>query len=188
MPIENETKYVLDDRHGELERSLTVACSRILRIRQGYLGPGVRIRETGKAGRSRSTPAHSFTYKQTVDGDVVEVETPISRSDFRKLWTKASPRLLKMRFVFRDQGLTWEVDFFKEDEATYFCLAEVELKARDRRVPDVPEQLRPYLLHTVQRGDRRFSSRNLADKIAASELLSSLRPGLPLPHSMKPDN
>ena len=182
MPIENETKYVLDDAGGELERSLSDACTRMLRIRQGYLGPGVRIRETRRIGRGRQAPTHSFTYKRTVDGDVIEVETRISRSDFRALWKEASPALLKLRLVFKGQHLTWEVDFFKDDGATYFCLAEVELKARERQVPEVPERLQPYLLHTVSRGDRRFSSRNLADKAAAGELLTHLQGGsLPPP-------
>ena len=40
---------------------------------------------------------HVFTYKRTIDGQVVEIETGLSAADFARLWTQRIESLQKVR-------------------------------------------------------------------------------------------
>ena len=85
MPIENERKFVLKD-DGKLEAQLASrpGVSRNF-LRQAYLdAPGLRIRSIEADGKID----HVFTYKRTIDGQVVEIETGLSAADFARLWTQ----------------------------------------------------------------------------------------------------
>lgn len=173
MPIENERKFVLND-DGELEARLGAApgVARSL-LQQAYLdSAGVRIRAIeGGDGTS-----HVFTYKCTVDGQVVEIETAISARDFERLWSQRQQSLTKVRYSWPDGAFHWDVDFFKcDDGSTYFAQAEVEMPEGETEPPPLPPLLAAHLLATVPAGDSRFASKYLTDQDHAARVLADIR-------------
>ena len=168
MPIENERKFVLKDA-AKLETALT-ATAGVHRglLHQAYLDvSGMRIREIDGAHGVR----HLFTYKRPVNGQVVEIETEISREDFEKLSSQCIERLRKVRYSWTDGVFHWDVDFFKtETGETYFAMAEVEMPEDQREPPPLPPNLVGHLLATVPAGDARFASKRLADPAHAEAM------------------
>jgi len=173
MPIENERKFVLEN-DGKLEPLLAQApgVTRGL-IVQAYLdAPGVRLRAVEVAGKRH----HIFTYKRTVDGEVVEVETYISADDFRRLWKLRTETLQKVRYSLPDGRYGWDIDFFKgTDGSTYFALAEVEMPAGDMQPPPLPPRLAPHVIFAAPFGDPRFTSKRLANRQHAENLLIEIK-------------
>jgi CYTH domain-containing protein len=172
MPIENERKFVLTD-DGALEARIGAApnVERSL-LRQAYLdSAGVRIRAIDAADGTR----HVFTYKCTVDGQVVEIETSISALDFERLWSKRLQSLSKVRYSWPDGRFHWDVDFFKRDDgSTYFAQAEVEMPEGETVPPPLPALLSSHLLAVVPAGDSRFASKYLTDQDHAARLLADI--------------
>lgn len=168
MPIENERKFVLKDA-AKLETALaaTPGIHRGL-LHQAYLDvSGMRIREIdGPRGLT-----HVFTYKRPVNGQVVEIETEISREDFEKLSSQCIERLRKVRYSWTDGAFHWDVDFFKTETGdTYFAMAEVEMPEDQHEPPPLPPSLSGHLLATVPAGDARFASKRLADRAHAEAM------------------
>ena len=174
MPIENERKYVLDDLSGALEARLaeTPGVTRTY-LRQAYLeAPGLRIRAIEAADRTR----HIFGYKRTVEDQVVEIETEISKLDFERLWTLRRETLQKARYSWPNGHFRWDVDFFKSNDGkTYFAMAEVEMPEADTTPPLPPAILAPHVLLLAPRSDPAFTSKRLADRRHAERLLVDIR-------------
>jgi len=173
MPIENERKFVLSDANGlEAELAATAGISRNF-LRQAYLdAPGLRIRSIEAGGRTD----HVFTYKRTVDGQVVEIETALSAIDFQRLWSQRNETLQKVRYTWDEGHFHWDVDFFKRDDgSTYFAMAEVEMPEQELEPPPLPAQLARHLLGVAPVGDPRFTSKRLADLEHAERLLADIR-------------
>jgi len=179
MPIENERKFVLDDLSGGLETRLAGRAGvRWLYLRQAYLdASGVRIRAIEEAGRTR----HIFSYKRPVDDQMVEIETEIVKPDFDRLWKLRRETLQKARYTWRDGRdgrFQWDVDFFKADDGrTYFALAEVEMPEGETAPPPPPEVLAPHVVLLAPRNDPRFTSKRLADRAHAGNLLAEVMKG-----------
>ncbi|SJZ49027.1 CYTH domain-containing protein [Enhydrobacter aerosaccus] len=173
MPIENERKFVLETEN-ELENLLsrTPGVTRSI-IRQAYLDvTGLRVRSI-VAG---SGTQFIFTYKRTVRGRVVEIETEILEDDFERLWSVGHQMLRKVRYSWDDGPYHWDIDFFKADgERTYFALAEVEMPEAQTVPPALPANLAVRSLGLVPQGDPRFASKRLADQTHAERLLSDIR-------------
>jgi len=174
MPIENERKFVLHDPSGALEKSLArnPAASGAL-LRQAYLdSSGVRIREIVAPDETRAV----FTFKRTVEGNVVEIETPISPDDFQRLWTLRRETLVKHRYHLVDGDCGWDIDFFKDGETaespTYFAMAEVEMPESWDTAPPAPPWLASYIVHAVANGDERYTSKRLSQIDHARTLLA----------------
>jgi CYTH domain-containing protein len=169
MPIENERKFVLFE-DGGLEARLAKApdVARKL-LRQAYLDvSGLRIRSIEAEGTIR----YIFSYKRPVEGQMVEIETDIAPTDFERLWKLRRETLRKVRYSWDEGRFHWDIDFFKtDDERTYFALAEVEMPEEDTVPPPVPSLLEPYLVDLVPMGDPRFTSKRLADRAHAEQLL-----------------
>ena len=113
---------------------------------------------------------YNFTFKQDVDKKTVEVETPLSREDYDLLVQGAVLKFRKWRYHLGD----WEVDFFKEGNKTYFVQAEIELPEGVRKPSEVHPLVKEHLVHTVKRGDGRFSSKKLGNISYAKRLLQLL--------------
>lgn len=173
MPIENERKFVLHE-DGGLE-SMLAGAPGVTRsvLRQTYLdASGLRIRSIETDGDLR----HVFSFKRTVDGQMVEIETDIDRDDFERLWTLGRERLRKARYSWEDGHFHWDIDFFKTDEdLTYFALAEVEMPVQQTEAPPLPRRLKMHCLGAVPYGDPRFTSKRLADRTHAESLLGDIR-------------
>jgi CYTH domain-containing protein len=173
MPIENERKFVLDE-DGRLEPTLAEAPGVTKsRLAQGYLdSPGVRIRSIETAGQLR----HVLTFKQLVDGRMVEIEAAIDAADFERLWTVARETLGKTRYSWDDGRFHWDIDFFKTpDGRTYFALAEVEMPEHEQLPPEVPACLARHLVGPAPPGDPRFTSKRLARQTHAEQLMAEIR-------------
>lgn len=172
MPIENERKFVLRD-DGQLETRLA-ALPGVQRneLRQAYLDvSGLRIRAMAGDG----PPRHLFTFKRLIDGQVLEIETEISATDFGRLWSQRREQLEKTRYSWSDGPLHWDVDFFRDDGGrTYFAMAEVEMPESQVEPPPLPPCLAPHLLALAPAGDQRFTSKRLADRAHAARLLAEI--------------
>jgi CYTH domain-containing protein len=173
MPIENERKFVLLD-DGKLEQQLARApgVTRSL-LRQAYLDvSGLRIRAIDTDGTKR----HDFTYKQEVEGQVVEVERRGVGTHRVGVALVRRETLQKARYSWPDGRFHWDVDFFKTDEGrTYFAQAEVEMPEGDRTPPPLPPPLAGHLLALAPAGDLRFTSKRLANRTHAESLLADIR-------------
>lgn len=172
MPIENERKFVLMDDQA-LESRLTKApgVSRNF-LRQAYLdAPGLRIRSVASNDRID----HLFTYKRTIEGQVVEIETALSAIDFARLWTQRVETLQKVRYSWNDGRFHWDVDFFKRDDGTtYFAMAEVEMPEEETIPPPVPAILAGHVVGMAPAGDPRFTSKRLACQDHAERLRAEI--------------
>jgi CYTH domain-containing protein len=174
MPIENERKFVLDDISGALEARLAAGpgVTRTF-LRQAYLdASGLRIRAIEGAAGTR----YIFSFKRQVDGQMVEIETGISKVDFDRLWKIRRETLQKARYSWPDGPFHWDVDFFKaEDGSSYFALAEVEMPEEATTPPPPPEILARHVLLLAPRNDQRFTSKRLSDQGHAERLLTETR-------------
>lgn len=174
MPIENERKFVLNEQATELEAVLgrRPGVARHL-LRQAYLdAPGLRIRSLEGDGETK----HVFTYKRTIEGQVVEIETGLSAIDFARLWTQRKETLVKVRYSWSEGPYHWDVDFFKRDDgSTYFAMAEVEMPEEQNEPPPLPNFLAAHLLMTAPALDPRFTSKRIADHAHATKLLADIR-------------
>lgn len=174
MPIENERKFVLDEEAVALEAELArrPGVARHL-LRQAYLdAPGLRIRSLEGEGET----THVFTYKRTIDGQVVEIETGLSAVDFARLWSQRRETLLKVRYSWTAGRFHWDVDFFKRDDgSTYFAMAEVEMPEDEIEPPPLPDFLARRLLMVAPALDPRFTSKRIADQSHATRLLADIR-------------
>lgn len=174
MPIENERKFVLDDTSGALETRLAAGpgVTRAF-LRQAYLdASGLRIRSIEGSEGTR----HIFSFKRQVDGQMVEIETEISKIDFERLWKIRCETLQKARYSWPDGPFHWDVDFFKaEDGRTYFALAEVEMPEDATTPPPPPACLAPHVLLLAPLDDPNFTSKRLSDQGHAERLLAETR-------------
>jgi CYTH domain-containing protein len=171
MPIENEIKYVFSP-NGLLERELQQKFV-VAILEQGYLSDGVRIRKTSSDGVSKR---HFCYKKRRQDGRNIEIETSISEDDYSALWPECSSVLIKHRFSFIDNGLHWDVDFFKQaDGETYFAMAEVEMPENMEKPEQILRYLQKITLYPVKRDDNRFTSFRLTDIPYAKSLLLVLK-------------
>jgi CYTH domain-containing protein len=174
MPIENERKFVLEDGDGGLERILgqTPGVTRSY-LRQAYLdSSGLHIRSIDAGGMTR----HIFSYKRSVDDQMVEIETEVPAVDFERLWKIRCETLQKARYSWEDAPFHWDVDFFRTDDGrTYFALAEVEMPEAHTVPPPPPAVLAPHVLLLAPRNDPRFTSKRLSDRGHAERLLADIR-------------
>ncbi|MEH6630718.1 MAG: hypothetical protein V7776_07825 [Halopseudomonas aestusnigri] len=161
MPIENEYKFCLHDPEGKLEKALLASDHFRAGIKQGYIRKGSRIREWHDL--QTNALRYIYTYKHRVEDDVIEVETEISQEDFNKLWSVRERDVQKMRFKFSIDDLTWDVDFLKNQNQTYFVIAEVELLEHERNVPEPPALIKDYVLGGTGRHDKTLSNKRLSN-------------------------
>ncbi len=165
MPVENERKYVLSPAFdGE-----RLAGWRAVEIRQAYLDDGPRIRQIGAD--------FVFTYKKWAPhaGELVEIETPISRDDFELLWPMRVQSVQKTRYVKVVGDEEWVVDFLRDDAGeVYFVLAEVELPRYQAEPRIVVDEIADFVVHAVAANDNRFTNKKLSDRDYALRLLASV--------------
>ncbi len=166
MPIENERKYVISE---DSEKSIASQAEKFIKIEQKYLaiekGFSVRV-------RSSNNDSYCLTVKKNCAGQCVEIETPISEDDFKRLWSTGSNKVSKIRYIY--QG--WEIDFFKTPIGkNYFAVAEIELFSWQKTPNFIPQLITDHLIFTVPIGDGRFSNKKLGNIKYASQLLESVK-------------
>lgn len=169
MPIEYELKFVIKE-FPEIEKLIASQAERAIQIEQKYLaidkGLSVRIR----LSKEKESNSYYMTVKKDVDNQTVEIETEISKDDFKKLWPVGNNKVIKTRYIY--QG--WDIDFFKFKGSNYLAIAEIELEPNTK--PEfIPEVIQNYLIYAVPIEDKRFSSRKLGDVKYALQLLSEIR-------------
>ncbi len=172
MPIENERKFVLKNDSGlEVRLAQAPGVTRSLLV-QAYLdAPGLRLRAREADGELQ----HIFSFKRLVDDQVVEIETEIEATDFRRLWKLRRETLQKVRYSWPDGRCHWDVDFFKTTGGrTYFAMAEVEMPEHQKVPPPLPASIAPYVIEQVAHQDPRFTSKRLADAAHAGRILAEI--------------
>ena len=175
MPTENELKYVIRmDSENDVRRMAD--CTQI--IYQGYLvasrGASLRIRKVWNPKKGNTN--YFMTFKYTVNGRVIEVETKIDKRDFDDLWSVSMNKLEKVRHkVKASSGEVWEIDFFKDHhDRTYFALAEIEMPEGQLAPIMIPPFLNEIIIHSVPLTDTRFASKLLADVRYAQAMYQTL--------------
>lgn len=167
MPIEFELKYIINLRH-DLEDEIKTLAAGFVNIEQSYLlkKGAIRLRKS----YNERLLNYDMTFKHRVNGQTVEIETGIEKTDYDMLYEQSRFRLTKTRYYLDE----FEIDFFKKNKETYFCLAEVELE--NKQEPDfIPKIILDNLLLSVNIDDNRFSSRKLSNRFKAEKLLKDLR-------------
>lgn len=196
MPIEHEHKYIL--RAGKdlfTELIDKVKASKIefsvADFKQGYLYKGSRIRtidwryiggyKEKKESAHDLAPEYIFTYKHKINGDVVEIETPISPNDFNRLWDETEYRLTKTRFSsdipINQHNEHWEIDFFHDPSGKiYFAMAECEMHHGKEMPTEMPDFVYRNML--LERADNsEYSSKKLSEIRYAKEKMKILLGG-----------
>lgn len=166
MPIENESKYVIQ-KNGESESQAKDQANKIYEIKQGYLGEGATSVRLRSASSGKETH-HYLTVKHRLNGHVWEVETKIEARDYNALWAQTTNRLEKVRCVIEG----WDVDFFYSDGKRYFAMAEYEMPEGQKKPKTILSFVAKRLLYAVPRDDTRFTSKKLADVKYAEKLYS----------------
>jgi len=157
MPVENEDKYVLAlDRAEALREILAAAGHPCLLIDQFYLLPQVRYRRTRRLDRPGDPPGHEFTFKQAIDGRLLEQAFPVPEEDYALASRAAVSALHKARFSLPDAepGAHWDVDFLLDGPAErggglIFAIAECEYPEGGRH--GMPDVLRGHVALAVPR-------------------------------------
>lgn len=179
MPIEREFKYVLDHRN-DLEQQLKVMGVLGVTMKQGYLSKGGRI-------RSKSYPeGHGFhgmnhfvfTYKHKLKNQpgCLEIENPISESDFKLGWADADHIIDKTRYVVQcTNAFIWEIDIFRDANGdVFFAMAECEVHEGQERPAEMHEFVKDNLVFAVPEEDNRFQNRKLSDVKKTSKLFKEV--------------
>lgn len=175
MPTEHEFKYVLKLETDEMfcaEHSIKHYI-----IQQGYLafskGMTCRVRSSRLGIGAEKW---FLTFKQKVNGRVIEVEKRLDNRDGNDLWSVCVGKLKKHRYVIKDDDeYEWEVDFFKKGDL-YFVLAEVELAEGSPRIA-LPDFIKANLLYEVPLTDDRFSNKRLGDIEYATSMYQKIVQG-----------
>jgi len=166
--IENELKYVLC---VESQASIRKQCGKPMYLRQGYLPGKARIRS--KVKLSGNKPKFYFTYKLPVDGVLFEIEKEITKHEFDTLWPHTDRRLNKLRYLWIDGEVQWDIDFFLKDSGgVYFAMAEAEMPETMLEPPSIPDFLQSVLEYAVPRErSKEFTSQKVADPEYAKSLI-----------------
>jgi len=169
LPVENERKYVLDNITPSMfDETYWVKKE----LKQGYLNKRCRIREYDVDGIN----SYVFTYKKTIEDEIIEIETDISKEDFDKLWTAVKTQLVKTRYSERECGANlWEIDFFGDANNPYFVMAEWEIFNGDDTPYQYPTELTGKIIYNVERNDKRFTSKSLTNEENAAILYNTLK-------------
>ncbi|MBA3984989.1 MAG: hypothetical protein H0X63_00045 [Flavobacteriales bacterium] len=161
--------------HLEIERKflvkslpLSVDYSDIITIDQYYLKNIEGIWERVRTWHSRSgTLKWIHTIKKTISKGVnLEDEKEITEEEYNTFVTRCkngeSGRFLsKKRYLYLDNGLTWELDVFTSNIA--LIIAEVELPKKNFKL-EIPKFIEEILLLEVT-ALKQFSNRSLSYKI-----------------------
>ncbi len=182
MPIEREFKYLLLNS-PVVEFAAKEQATESRQIEQGYFDKGGRIRRIIKLD-SKSEPVgptkHVFTYKHDLldKSGIMEIETSITATDYKRLWPDTTHRLIKTRYDIPFEGHTWEIDFFHSptDDGIYLVMAECEVDPKsdpDMR-PAPPPIVKNFLRYTVDEFDKRFTNRKLSDPAHVASVIEDL--------------
>jgi hypothetical protein len=170
MPLENECKYILKN-YDLLEAALRQEHDGYLIDPQAYLHDRGRIRRLVYSSHIE----HIFSFKQTLrHGEFIEIETPISETDFLGLLPFSLARLTKYRITVSRPPIRWDIDFVRWVNGRHFVVAEAEMPPGMEEPPSILDVLLPHLVYIVPRCDRRFSARRLTDPIYAKGLAIDL--------------
>lgn len=179
MPVENENKYVLDVKNpiGFMRFLDGKPGAQTFAYRQGYLNENTRVREV--VSGDFFDEEHIFTYKQKINGKLLEIETAIGKKDFDQLWTKVDRVMIKNRVKVPVNGRVWEVDFMKTSDGheIYLVMAEVEMDEDETDPGTLPDFISEHLLYAVPRDDVRFINSRLTQPEAVKKLVQGIKDG-----------
>ena len=110
------------------------------------------------------------------NGNVLEIETSISKRSFDALVSISRSKITKKRATIVEGDLHWDIDFLKDAQGlTYMAMAEVEMPASQTKPAHILPLLAPCVIHEVVKGDKRFNNASLSDPVAVRALVDSHR-------------
>lgn len=178
MPVEHEFKFIvknateLRERLNNHDLSDDVEWGWVSHIEQFYVSENARFRHT----REKIQP-YVFTYKQMIDGKLLEIETDVLEADFELGKLAKTTGLIKERYVIFDKNdYRWEIDFLlTETGEVYFSLFEVETEPTVTSMTP-PAFLAPYVELAVPREHSIFfTNQRLSDQAYAAEVMKNYR-------------
>jgi CYTH domain-containing protein len=180
IPIEREFKYILGVDHPDFEKVLTKAARGIQAIQQGYLNKGGRVRSIqplNKKLKPKGQPRYLFTYKHDLldKSGILEIECPISKSDFDLAWRDAQQRVTKTRHDLPFGEHVWEVDRLMDGAGVVFLmLAECEVDPAEGRPKVIHPLVAGATIYEVVENDARFTNRKLSDPAYTKALIAEV--------------
>lgn len=178
MPVENEIKHVLSDPDGTLMRKLAARRPGV-DIDQFYVNSGNRFRRSDHPSKGTR---REHTFKLSVSGRVLEIETDVSEEDFTLASQAARERVVKRRFSFNEPDAHWDVDFLYtapsgQGGSVRFVMAEAEFpEGATYQVPDI---ILEHLDFIVPKGfSSEFTNRKLADEGHVHRVMRDVAPRL----------
>lgn len=172
MPIENEHKFVLKN-HEELFQQLNQHHKQHL-LDQFYLNENARFRRVEIEGRE--AVERCFTYKQMIDGKLLEIERLVSEADYLLAAGSAVSSLSKVRFKLlgAEPDTIWDIDFLLTHSGgdIYFALAEVEFPIGATYA--VPQEIAPFIALAVPpESSHLFTNKRLSNQSYARMVLNN---------------
>lgn len=129
----------------------------IIFMKQGYIR-GIRVRQEVQNNKTK----HILCVKQKVNNRVIEIEKKIDQRDFDDFWSIAKNKLEKIRYILHEDDESWDIDYFKNNDKTYFALAEIEMPEGQMHPYRIPNIIKKYLIKEIEIGDNNFSSKKLS--------------------------
>lgn len=176
MAIENELKYVLyvDEAFEKQLKALSGEPYEQQHIAQDYINLDTRIRHFTSDCQSEH---YIFSFKKRLkNGESFELEKPISKEEYEMLLPMSVTSLVKDRIKIQDGDMHWDIDLYKNalTGKTYFALAEVEMPEGQLHPDRILPLLRKNIILKVDRDDKRFTARKLADEKYAKKAIKEL--------------
>ena len=192
MPTENEVKYIIDPNNRIFSDALFEKHGNFYFLEQSYISKKCRIRKCALVSEIRTffqnpTPSFDdtkycrywFTFKQKVNGRLIEIEQEIDQLDYDDLKSQSTNNITKLRTNFSVGIVNWDIDFlFNLDHQTtpYFVIAEAEMPANYKTPPSecIPKFISDAIIYNAGK-DVHFSNHSLSDFWYAKNLLSDLK-------------
>lgn len=175
MPIEREFKFVMSMNLTENDINFGIEP---ITFHQYYLNNGGRIRYEIK---NNIVDKIKFNYKEFISPEIgqVEIECDISEDDAELLKSVSISKLEKVRHFYVDgNGLKWEIDFFKNQNQTYFILMEVEVETGEFDLNKLPDIIKNNIQHIVNSDDNSFTSKKLESMEYAKLKMKEIKKGI----------
>jgi hypothetical protein len=179
MPVEHETKFILNDDCSKLITILSAEYP-TQTIHQIYTNKSNRFRKITKQRLNMTqTITYYHTFKKKINGEVLEIESKVTQSDFELIQQADNiSDLHKVRYTIPQKYGQWDIDFLLVEpgpflyDRIFFCCAECE-QPKEREVI-VPELLKPYIKYEIPyEHSSIFSNFKLSDQEYAKTVIEN---------------
>jgi hypothetical protein len=164
MAIEIERKFLLKSLPPDIKPKDSILIEQLY-IRKNSIWERVRSWESTQTGKKKWIHTIKTNMGKGINMEDEKLITETEFDDFKSLCFKTgieSRQINKIRHIFPDGKLYWEVDEFQSDYK--LIVAEIEIPQKDYKI-EIPKYISDLILLEVT-GLKQFSNRNLSLKIS----------------------